>query len=179
MESVKSQAETISVRGHYVMTCTDAAGRIKWVEEFDNLVTNVGKTFLLDTFFKGTTYTAAWYMGLVNNTGFSSYNASDTMASHAGWTEFITYTLPTRPAILWNSASASGGGAGSAGTGTIVSFNTTFNINAVGDVNGAFITTNSTKSGTTGTLFSASSFATGNRTVIIGDVINVAYTFNC
>lgn len=179
MERVKSQAETISVRGHYVMTCTDAAGRIKWVEEFDNLVTNVGKTYLLDTFFKGTAYTAAWYMALVSNTAFSNYNAADTMASHSGWTEFVSYTVATRPAILWNAASASGGGPGSAGTGAIVSGITTFNINGAGTIKGAFLTTNDTKNGTTGTLFSVSSFASGDRTVIVGDAINVTYTINC
>lgn len=173
------QAEVIPVQGHYVMTCTDADGKVKWVEEFDNLVTNVGKAYLLNTFFSGSAYTAAWYMGLITATGFTNYNAADTMSSHAGWTESTYYSLATRPTVTWGSATATGGGAGSAGTGSIATTTITFNINSTDTLTGAFLTTNSTKGGTTGTLFSASSFTGGTRSVISGDVVSVVYTVNC
>jgi len=45
-------------------------------------------------------------------------------------------------------------------------------------VAGAFLTSNNTKAGTTGTLFSASDFSAGERTVIATDVLNVTYTFS-
>jgi hypothetical protein len=42
---------------------------------------------------------------------------------------------------------------------------------------GAFLTSGSAKAGTTGTLFSASDFTTGDRTVVSGDTLNITYTF--
>jgi hypothetical protein len=53
-----------------------------------------------------------------------------------------------------------------------------FSINAGGTVAGAFLTSNNTKSGTTGTLFSGSDFTGGDRTVVNGDTLNVTYTFS-
>jgi hypothetical protein len=53
-----------------------------------------------------------------------------------------------------------------------------FNINATSTVGGAFLVSNNTKSGTTGTLFSASDFTTGDRSVVSGDTLNVTYTFS-
>jgi hypothetical protein len=54
-----------------------------------------------------------------------------------------------------------------------------FNINDTATVGGAFLISNSTKSGTTGILFSASDFAApGDRVVASGDTLNVTYTFS-
>jgi len=174
-----SLTEDTHVIGHYTVTCTDADGNVKWEEAFPNLVVNVGKTNLLSTYFTGSSYTATWYLGLVDGGSSPTYNAADTMASHSGWTENTGYSNSTRPAPTWGSASASGGGAGSAGTGTISTTATAFNINATGTIAGAFLVTNSTKGGTTGTLYSAGSFTTGNRSVLSGDTLNVTYTANC
>jgi hypothetical protein len=40
------------------------------------------------------------------------------------------------------------------------------------------LTSNNTKSGTTGTLFSGSNFISGNRTVAPNDTVYVTYTFS-
>jgi hypothetical protein len=54
-----------------------------------------------------------------------------------------------------------------------------FNINGTATIAGAFLSSNSTKSGTTGTLFSASKFTSpGDRAVSSGDTLNVTYTFS-
>jgi hypothetical protein len=53
-----------------------------------------------------------------------------------------------------------------------------FNINASATVGGAFLTSNNTKSGTTGVLFSAADFTSGDRSVITGDILNVTYTLS-
>jgi hypothetical protein len=46
-------------------------------------------------------------------------------------------------------------------------------------VGGAFLTSNNTKGGTTGILFSAADFqAPGDRSVVSGDTITVTYTFS-
>jgi hypothetical protein len=170
--------EDMKVTGVYTVSCIGADGIVRWEENVPNLVVNVGKTDLLNKYFAGTSYTAAWYLGLVDGGSSPTYNASDTMASHSGWTENTGYSNSTRPAASFGSASASGGGAGSAGTGTISTSATAFNINATGTIAGAFLVTNSTKGGTTGTLYSAGSFAS-NRSVLSGDTLNVTYTANC
>ena len=69
-------------RFHYAFECRDADGNLKWADEFDNLVTTAGKNDLVDKYFKGATYTAAWHLGLK---GTGSAAAGDTLASHAGW----------------------------------------------------------------------------------------------
>ena len=51
-----------------------------------------------------------------------------------------------------------------------------FSINGTTTVGGAFLTSNSTKGGTTGTLFSAADFGSpGDRSLVSGDVLNVTY----
>jgi hypothetical protein len=170
--------EDMRVVGRFTATCYDSEGNLKWEEHFPNLVVNVGKTDLLNKYFAGSSYTAAWYLGLVNGGTSPTYNAADTMASHSGWTEITGYSNSTRPTATFGAASASGGGAGSAGTGTITTSATAFNINATNTIAGAFLTTNSTIGGTTGTLFSAGSFA-ASRSVLSGDVLNVTWTANC
>jgi hypothetical protein len=54
-----------------------------------------------------------------------------------------------------------------------------FTINGTTTVGGAFLTSNNTKGGSTGTLFSAADFsAPGDRSVVSGDILNVTYTFS-
>jgi len=54
-----------------------------------------------------------------------------------------------------------------------------FSINATTTVGGAFLTSDNTKGGTTGTLFSAADFQSpGDRSVVNGDTLNVTYTFS-
>lgn len=159
-------SENLTIRGDYVVECFDSEGNLKWTEEYKNLVVTEGKNDMLDKYFSGTSYTAAWYLGLVNGASSPTYNAADTMASHAGWTEFTSYSESTRPAPTWTSASA----------GAKATTATSFSINGSGTVAGAFMTTDSTKSGTSGILYSAGNFTGGSRTVASGDTLNVTYT---
>ena len=158
------QQEQISISGAYTVECFDADGNLKWSEQIKNLVMTGGKNDLLDKYFAGSAYTATWYLGLINSGG--TYAAGDTMASHGGWTENTGYAAATRPAPTWNAA-ASGSKATTA---------TAFSINATSTIGGAFMTTNNTKGGTTGILYSAGNFTGGNRSVASGDTLNVTYT---
>lgn len=160
------QAETLSAEGHYHVECVGADGQVKWTEEIENLVVTVGKNDLLDKYFAGSAYTAAWYLGLVDGSTTPTYAAGDTAASHAGWTESVAYSNATRPAPSWGSASA----------GSKATTATAFNINATATIAGCFLSSLSTKSGTTGTLYSAGSFTGGNKSVASGDTLNVYYT---
>jgi hypothetical protein len=172
--------ETVSMVGSYTVECIAADGTVRWTDTIENLVVNVGKIDLLDKYFSGSTYTAAWYLGLVDGGSTPTYNAADTMASHAGWTENTSYSGTNRPTPTWNSATGTGGGAGSAGTGSKATTATAFSINATATIAGALLTNTAAKSpGNTGILYSAGSFTGGNRSVINGDTLNVTYTAQC
>lgn len=162
--------------GFYTVTCVGADGQVKWEDTVKNLVTNVGKADLLDKYLSGSAYTAAWYLGLVDGATAPTYNSGDTAASHAGWTESVAYSNAARPTPSFSAATGTGGGAGTAGTGTKATTATAFNINATATVAGTFLISNSTKSGTTGILYSAGSFTGGNKSVQSGDTLNITYT---
>ncbi len=148
-------------RFHYDVECIGADGVLKWAESFDNLVTTGGKDDLLDKYFAGSAYTAAWYLGL-KGTGTAA--AGDTMASHATWSEVNPYT-GNRPALSWSAASAGSKAA------TVVSYS----ITSSATVAGAFTATSNT--GTTGILYSAGDFGT-SRSVVSGDTLNVTLTLS-
>ena len=101
-----SASETLSIKGHYDVVCYAADGSIRWEDTIKNLVVTVGKNDLLDKYFAGSAYTAAWYMGLVDGASTPTYAAGDTLASHAGWTESTAYSGSNRITVSWNAASA-------------------------------------------------------------------------
>jgi hypothetical protein len=142
-------------------------GEVRWNDEFANTVMTAGKTDLVDKYFKGSTYTAAWYVGLVSSSGYSAIAAADTAASHAGWTEDQNYSQANRPTLTFGTASA-----GSVNNSGSVA---AFSINGTTTIKGAFVITNNTKGGTTGTLYSAGLFS-GDRAVVSGDTLNVTIT---
>jgi hypothetical protein len=158
-----------TVGGVFHVQCLDAEGNVKWAEEFPNLVVNTGLQYLNTQVFKGVTYTATWYIGIIN-TG-ATYAAGNTMASHSGWTENISYSQANRPTMAFGTAST-------ADPSVIVSTAVVFTMNASGTIAGAFVTTDNTKNGTSGTLFSAGNFTVGDRAVVSGDTLNVTYTFS-
>lgn len=135
----------------------------KWDHVFLNTVLTTGKNDLLDKYFAGSAYTAAWYMLVISSSGYSAINALDTMASHAGWTESTAYSNSNRPTCAFSAASAGSKALSSA---------LAFNINATDTLKGAGIVTNNTKGGSTGILYSAGLFSGGDRPVINGDTVN-------
>ena len=157
--------EVITFENHYIVECIGPDGKLKWTNEFDNLVTNEGLNDNLDKYLKGSTYTAAFYVGLTDGT--PTVNAADTMSSHAGWTEVTDYSESTREAlVLGTVASQSVDNSASKAS---------YSINATATVGGAFITTVSTKGGTTGVLYGVGAFS-GDKSVDNGDTLNVTVT---
>jgi hypothetical protein len=162
--------ETIKGGGVFTVQCLDKDGNLKWEIAQPNLVVDEGLAFMNDTFFTGSGYTQAWYLGLISGTA-PTIAAGDTLASHAGWTEVPVTTgySGNRKAVTFGAATednpsvSTGGSVSFAMLGTYV-------------VSGAFLTT--VASGTSGVLFSASEFeAPGDRSVVSGDTLNVTYTF--
>lgn len=136
-----------------------------------NLVTTGGKNDLLDKYFAGSGYTATWYAGLVSSVSFTGYNAADTMGSHSGWLEAGGANAPTftgnRPAITF--AAASGGTKASSSIPTVT-------FTGSGTVKGLFTTTVTTKDGTTGILYSAGNFTSGDAIVSNGYVMTMTFS---
>lgn len=154
------------VKEHFAVECFDQDGRLKWAEEFDNLVVTAGLNELLDKTFKGSGYTAAWYVGLTGSS--PTVAAGDTMASHAGWTEVTAYSEGTRQTLTLGTVS--GGSVSNSASKAV------FTINGTATAGGCFVATNNTKGGSTGTLFGAGAFTEGNRSVVSGDTLSVTVT---
>lgn len=148
----------------YTIECRDKNGNLKWTDKINNLVVDAGINDELDRYFKGSNYNAAFYVGLTG--GSPNFQATDTMASHSGWSEVTAYNETERPAIVWGSVSnKSINNNDNPASFSINTDNTT--------IGGAFITTSNTKSGTTGVLYGGGAFNEGNKTLGNGDTVTV------
>lgn len=152
--------------GSFKITCYAPDGSIRWEEESPNLVVNAGKNDLLNRYFRGSAYTAAFFVGLKTA---GSIAATDTMSSKS-WTELTGYSNATRPTYTTVSPTTQ--------SITNAASPAVFNINATATIGGCFITTSNLIGGTTGTLFSAVDFAAA-RSVVNGDTLTVTYSVSC
>jgi hypothetical protein len=166
--------EAAQATGVYHIKCHDKDGNLKWQADSKNLVVNAGLAYMAGTALTSVAQITTWYIGLYGAAASNTPAAGDTMSSHAGWTEVVPYSNATRvaatfatattanPSVVTNSASPA-----------------SFTIDATSTVGGAFLTSGSAKSGTTGTLFSAADFGSpGDRSVVSGDSLSVTYTFS-
>ena len=166
--------EAAQATGVYRVECHDKDGNLKWEAQSKNLVVNVGLQYMAGSALTSVSQITTWYLGLYGAGAANTPAASDTMASHAGWTEVTAYSNANRvtatfvtattanPSVVTNSASPA-----------------VFNINGTATVGGAFLTSDNTKGGTTGTLFSAADFGSpGDRSVVNSDTLSVTYTFS-
>ena len=160
--------------GVFHFKCYDKDGNLKWEDKAPNKVVNVGLADMNDKYFSGSAYSATWYLGLVDNSPAPTYAAGDTMASHVGWAENTDYTQTNRPAVTFGSATVADPSVIDNSGAVDV-----FTMNASVTIAGAFLTSDNTKGGTSGILFSASTFQSpGARTVVSGDTLNVTYEFS-
>ena len=173
--------ESVGIEGVYHVECRDAAGNLKWEESFPNLVNAVGKQLLLDTLLRtsGTYTTVGPFLGLISGAS-PTFTAADTMASHAGWTEFINYTVggsAVRGTAVFAASSSTGTTPSNVTTSAATAITYTIT-GAGGTVGGCFLCTGSgavsTQSSTAGTLYSAGAFATAKVTTA-GDTVSVTY----
>jgi hypothetical protein len=167
-------AEKAKAGGVFTVQCFDKDGQLKWQAQEHNLVVNVGLKDMNEKYFTGSGYTAAWYLGLYGAAATNDPAAGDTMASHAGWTEITAYSESTRPQCTFGTSTTADPSVISNSASVAV-----FSVNGTATVGGAFLTSNNTKGGTTGILFSAGDFqAPGDRAVVSGDTLNVTYQFS-
>lgn len=142
-------------------------GHAIWRDLFENLVMIAGYDALLEATFKGSGYTAAWFVGLIEGPG-ASFDSGDTMASHAGWDESIIIDEIARPAFVPGTVAG--------GSVDNVDSRAVFTMSEAGSVGGFFLTDDDEISGATGVLYGAGEFSGGVRAVEEGDILRVAAT---
>jgi hypothetical protein len=181
LQTHASGSESVGIEGCYHVVCRDAEGNIKWEDSFPNLVNAVGKQLMLDTLLSGSSYTTVGpFLGLISGAS-PTFAAADTMVTHAGWTEFVNYTVggsAVRGTASFGSATSSGTTPTNVTTKTATAITYTIT-GAGGTVGGCFLVTGagavSTQSNTSGTLYSAGAFATAKVTTA-GDTVSVTYS---
>jgi hypothetical protein len=166
--------EEAKATGLFEIKCHDKDGNLKWQAESKNLVVNAGLAYMAGSALTSVTQITTWYLGLYGAGASNTPAAGDTMSSHAGWTEVVAYSNATRVAATFVTATTA-----NPSVVTNTASPAVFNINGTTTVGGAFLTSGSAKSGTTGTLFSAADFGSpGDRSVVSGDTLSVTYTFS-
>ena len=131
-------------------------------ERFSNLIITEGVASIWDTSFGGGVAIDPWYIGLINNSPAPTILVTDTLASHANWTEFIDYTGTRQE---WVDAATVGRLKGTSSAAA-------FPILGTATLYGMFIA--SVTSGTVGVIWSEGAFASV-KPVIASDVINATY----
>jgi hypothetical protein len=158
--------DVLFLSGKHRAVCTGPDGRVDWVDEGHNTIMLTGLSNVLRAGFMAGTQVASWFMGLIANADFDEITVDDTPSSHAGWDEFTDYSGATRP--QWSPLSESSG----------ILLNTSpvqFTFASAGTVRGYFLVSDSTKGGTSGTLWCAGPLSTA-RTVRAGASLTVTYS---
>ena len=153
----------LPLRGFYFIEHRNVADKLIGLYRVPNGIVDQGMEDLLDVHFGNDTQHALWYVGLVDNSGFSAVANADTLASHAGWSENTDYTGNR---INW--------AVGTATTRSISNGVTAdFAINATATLKGIFITDQQT--GISGILWSTALFSS-TVSVQNGDTLKITYT---
>ena len=159
--------QKLKMGGVFHFECRDAAGWLKWTATAKNLVTTAGLQHALDALFAGGTQVDPWYVGLTDGT--PTVDASDTVASHAGWAEVTAYDEATRQEYVDVRANQTVSNAASKAVFTVSTNSTT--------IGGAFLASDNTRGGSTGTLLCAAAFTGGDKSADDGDTLSVTYEF--
>lgn len=163
----KIRPPALKFAGIFTIECFEKkGGKLLWKKTAKNGTTNVGLNYALDIIF-GAEAKPSWYVGLIRDDNYTGLAAGDTMASHGGWEEADEYSETERQEISFAAAS---------GQAISSSSRCYFSINATETMKGVFLVNNSTKGGSTGTLFCTALFTGGDEAVVDGNVIKVTYT---
>lgn len=180
----KSPASLLNgLRGRFQVEHT-RGGKVIGKYDFPNGITNEGKNFLLNVMFHATSAYSTWFLGLIDNSGYTALAAGDIYdnidQAGNGWDEFKSYTddanadsTTTRPE--WTEGAASGQ---AITNGTVV----IFNITGTGTVKGVFLCgganaqTKGDHTASGNVLWATALFSGGDVLVENGDELKVTYT---
>jgi hypothetical protein len=173
--------ESGQLHGKYFAQCFDKNGKLKWEDSIDNVITDVGANQLLDSAF-GSGPVAGPFLGLISSVGYTSVPVvGNTMSSHGTWNEAgngVNYPNWSTPA---SNARASVSFSAAAARAKAISAAASFVIATNGGtIKGCFLVFGSgavaTNNSTAGVLYSAGLFSGGDKTVGVGDTLNVSYS---
>ena len=161
--------------GQFYVEAFDSQGQLKWAESFSNTVVNVGLQNMVGATLTGATRYTTWYLGLINGpVSGVTINGADTMSSHTGWTENTSYAEAARVTATLSSPTSANPSVTSNSAAAAI-----FTINATVTLAGVFLSSDSTKGGTSGLLFSAATFSpSGDRTLYNSDILRITYTYS-
>jgi len=160
------------MHNEYTFSCYDGSGNLRWEEIVNNLVTNEGLDDWLDKYLKGSSYTASWFVGLVDAANFSALAATDVASNidgSNGWDELKDYDETARQQLQLAAVS-------SQSVSTDSSSKAIFSMNAYAGVKGGFLTTVSTQGPNADTVLLGAAAFTSVRSVESGDTLNVSAT---
>lgn len=168
LSEIGNEEASVQYNNVYHFTCIDKDGEVKWEETVKNLIPTEGLNHILGVVLNDQVKVSTWYIGLYS--GNYTPQADDTAANIVSRaTEYITYDEATRQAYVESVPAA--------GSTNNLASRATFTIATAGagTLYGAFMSSASAKSATTGTLFCATKFS-ASRTVVATDQILVGYT---
>ena len=143
----------------WTVTCLDAQGNKKWSETKKNIIVTEGLNHILDTQFHAGTQVTTWYIGLK---GTGTPVGTDTLGSHASWSEITDYSGSRKE---WTEGAASSGSMTNASS-------VDFSITGSATVAGAFLASTTDN---TGVLYGVVDFSS-SRSVLSGDTLQVTVT---
>lgn len=155
----------LKLSGKFFWEHHSASGLLLAKGVIPNAVVTAALNDILEVYFRSGTQKASWFVGLIDSASFSALSAADTISSHSGWTESVSYTEAARQA--WNAAAAVSGR-------MAASTRAAFTMNSSITLKGLFVASNSTKGGTTGTLWATALFP-ADKTFATGEVLSTAY----
>jgi len=152
--------------------------------EFPNGITNQGKNKLLDVMFHGVSAITTWWLGMIDNAGYTALAATDTYQnigqSGNQWAEFTSYTdagnggsSSTRPE--WTEGAASGQ-AITNGTPVVFDITGSATVKGLFLVGGIANAQNKSNHEAGGILWATALFGTGDVPVNANDQLKVTYT---
>ncbi len=146
----------------------DPDGSVVSKGKFKNMTTLAGINDALSVYLASGTQKTTWFLGLIDNSGFTALNSGDTIGSHTGWAESVAYSGGVRP--TWTPGSVSGQSVSNPSS-------VSFTMSAPTTLAGAFLVSNSTLGGTAGLLWATGAFGTP-QTLATGQVFKLTYTCN-
>jgi len=147
----------------YEIECVTPDGEVRWVEKIHNIIPTPALNYLLSSSLNNGARYTEWFIGLYpNNYSPVSNDTMTTLIANAG--ETTEYDETTRVALTPDGIA----------NGLYSNYTTPseFSINSNITVRGGFISSNSTKSSTSGLLLSAALFASP-RSIVSGETLRV------
>lgn len=164
--NLKSFRSMFRPHGYFLVEHRNKAGKLIGVYRVPNGIVDVGMNHILDTEFVAGSQSSTWYIGLVDNSGWTAFADADTMSSHAGWSVSTVYSQATRP--QWTVGAAAARQVTNAST-------VDFSINGAATLKGIFVVDDNVKGGTAGTLWATAAFSS-TVSVQSGDTLKITYT---